>query len=287
MNMGLLSIGFMRPEMHTLSLQSLKECRGYKDLYVRVVLDKAPFNVVGRENLEKILPNADFREREQPLGMNGNVLISIQEMFNDGYDSVIVLEEDIVVSKDFLEFHRYCHEEFDWEDLNVMCCTGYTRSNGSSDKIHLYSWYIPDGVSWKKSTWNMVVPHIPESYRMRFATIMEFKLWMLRIANPTFRTLIPNIKKHEPDYMKEFTVSEMPKCHTQDGLLNAIRASKGMKTLSPESSRCQDIGIYGQCQPKGYEKIADVTNRDNWTQSGWYTEGFKEDHEWTDLELKV
>jgi hypothetical protein len=193
------------------------------------------------------------------------------------YDSVCVLEDDILCSADFLDYHYYVQERFDLEKFKVFTTTGYAKrpvTTGTDVKelvgaLNLRTWYSPDGVVFTRPVWDRVLPHITNAYFNNPRGYLD-----------QFRAVC---RKMQPRFEKATWLKDRHNSVLQAGLLNTLRASWGMYSLIPEVSRCQDIGVYGTNHPQKVNKGEDVSNETFWKEGGWYSRCFKESNDWGDL----
>jgi len=269
-----------RPHMFDLSLKHLAECRGAQHIPIHVYLDGGRTSESEIQNIidkyKDKFAATSLTCRPVNWGLTRNILISVQETFARGYDVVCLLEDDVLCSKDFLEYHKRCHTTLDFEKLNLLAIAGYTKEGpkaadgmNPAEAIFLQQWYTPDGVSFRRNEWNLVEERMKDYLRDPIGTLNSMK---------------DAVIKAEPQ-RQDMWVGNMPKYVAQAGYIQRIRAARGMKIVCPCMSRCQDIGFYGTHEPSGLKVYTgiDPYDKENWKRSHWYTDRFQEDYQWKEL----
>ena len=272
---GILSIGYNRPALHKLGLSYLSKCYELEDWHVHILLDKGSNVTILNELVSLVSRGKTVESTVRParFGLDRNILLGIQETFQKFKDIqyLLVLEEDVLVSRDILRFMRVCAEGFDWDALDVCSATGYRGGTpGSANQVHLDNWYVPDATMFRRTDWDAIYKLIPSHY----------------YTNPksSFIGLEQKVRVYEPQWADRYWRNgEYIGPTSQDGLIGVIMAILNKRMLVANRSRCQDVGFYGQHEQKGDPN--DLLNRELWKKSGWYVDSFEEDHIWDKLEL--
>lgn len=283
MRFAVACIGHSRPEMWKYSTRALAKCRRADEIDVYMFVDGGGMRQdravkLAAEGEGKFASGPHLIFRPRNWGLSKNILEALRECFNAGYDVVCLLEDDVIPSRDFLELHFYCHEEFDHEKHKIFSVVGYTKNKldtgdmgKSTNVVRLQQWYSPDGVSFSRRIWNKIGRYIDDRY----------------YKNPLGMTnkLKAGIKRAEPGFIKKQWAGGKYKHSKQAGYLQALRAWFGMYCLVPCVSRCQDIGFYGVHQRQKRHKGERLLGGKNWKRSPWYSRCFEENRSWDQLML--
>lgn len=284
MRMAIASIGWNRAEIQKYSLRYLNKCRNKNKIDLFVFIDGGGMNSKKASHmLRKVRgynsgPHLIFRDKN--LGLSRNILYALREMFESGYDIVCLLEDDVLVSQDFIDYHIYCHQNLQLGKHDIFSVSGYIKEKQDVGKVaapeglRLRKWYFPDGVSFSRYVW--------DKYIMRHITDVYF-----RDKKGTIDTLKPQILKKEPEFVNKQWVKDGYRHKEQAGYLNAIRAYYGMSIIVPAVSRCQDIGFYGYHQRQKSNKGEKIKDKNNWKKSMWYSKCWSEDYSWDKLTVIV
>lgn len=284
MKLGIISVGFNRPELQEQSLKSLAAARWFDHSNVSLVLaldhskeKQRIMNVV--RDMQRLGTIPQHKEtiilsRPERYGLSRNILEALREMFEDyNFDLACILEDDVIVSKDFIQFHLYCQEKFKLITRRIFTVSGYTkiaRANAEPDAVTPVDWYCPDGVCFSRPDWRLLRPFVTEEF----------------YKNPAeyFDTLYPLIEEANPQFAELQWKNGLYEHLAQAGLINAVRAMHRCKQLVSALSRCQDTGSYGFHQKFKTAKDLERMKKEMARQFEWHSEAFHDDYEWTDLE---
>ena len=107
------------------------------------------------DRTRSLIKNIDWCEvyveyKEENTGLANSVINGVSKVFNKGYDSVIVLEDDCIPHKDFINFMNKCFEFYN-EDEEVMhiCGFGLPINKNIGDDLYI----TPYPGSWGWGTW--------------------------------------------------------------------------------------------------------------------------------------
>ncbi len=89
--------------------------------------------------------------REKNLGLSQSIILGIDEMF-DEYDAVICLEDDLIVSEDFLNFMSKKLKKYA-DDLRIWSISGYAPYLSSLGNIDCDTFLAYRACSWGWGTW--------------------------------------------------------------------------------------------------------------------------------------
>ncbi len=93
-------------------------------------------------------------ERKKNLGLAKSIISGVTEVI-DKYDTVIVLEDDLVTSPKFLTYMNYLFNEYD-NQKNIFSITGYNHPKSLmkiSDNYPYDVYFNPRACSWSWGTW--------------------------------------------------------------------------------------------------------------------------------------
>ena len=281
------SIGYNRPEMQHLSLEYLARCPEAKATHLYIYIDGG--NGMPKARAEEIAEyfEPDFhtitlKYHENHVGLSRNILGAMGDALEgrliDEYGAVCIMEDDVLVSRDFLKYQNYMQEHviLDFEDTFTV--TGFVKFRQKPGGRNLtdeeavksvvsYRWYTPDGVVINTRDWKKISPHVTEEY---YTTPHKY---LDRFAE----RLCPN---KDEGFWKEGK-HRFPQ---QAGLINTIRDYHDYRQVVPCVSRCQDIGVYGHNQKQKTHKGEDITSEEFQKQAGWNSGCFQENYEWDKLE---
>jgi hypothetical protein len=164
------SIGFNRPELHEISLDFLSLCRRKDEVDVYIYIDdfKDDARTANLVNHAKGFNKVEFVPRTGRYGLSRNIMYALLETADKGYDYVILLENDVVVSKDFLELFIYVGTHFDLRELKCMLMCSYRPGTGSGplkgvpliQALYRSNWYFPLGPGFPKFAIDIMRPYI-------------------------------------------------------------------------------------------------------------------------------
>lgn len=93
--------------------------------------------------------NYIFKEKNQ--GLANSVISGVTEIINK-YDKVIVLEDDLIVAEDFLEYMNEALTVFECRE-DIWSISGYTPQLKNLDEIDEDIYLVKRGCSWGWGTW--------------------------------------------------------------------------------------------------------------------------------------
>ena len=281
------STGYNRPEMQDLSLEYLAKCPEAKNTPVHLYIDHGmSLNEAEalRSKYKSSFKEVHLEYRPTKFGLSRNILLALKHMF-ETYDLVCLLEDDILVSNDFLKYHQYIQNNFITDDIFTVSGYARHRVNNKLENpvsiIYKLSGYYPDGVVFNRKDFEIIKPYINEDF-FKTAGRVDSKYW---------EQFYDDCLKHEEEFVK-FCWPEGkkgPRKYTaQDGLLNTIRSILGKRVIAPEISRCQDIGTYGTHTKQKFSKGENVKDEEFWSRQDnvWYSRCFSVDNKWDKLYIQ-
>lgn len=271
MNVVLLPI-YNRPEFLHFVVNSIVEARRY-DEYKYVIVAEHSYDQRCKEIIGRIKSEMEIIERSVKFELTKNILEGMKYAFSKTDDYVIIIEDDVMVSKDFFEFTDYVNKNYN--DDNLLSITGSPQwAHNSIKEIFKVHFYVPWGVSISKGMFDKyILQHCNDDY------------YQNRVSHLT--NTFPNSA-----YGSKWTA--------QAGLIQRIREEHGLYCIKPSVARCAHIGLYGRFRPllntsfksMSFEDrikfLQDVIkDKDKMRSFGKYKDYWTidDDHEWEELSL--
>lgn len=284
MTTAIASICFDRPEFHEQSLESLAACRGAEGYDLLIFCDQGgrcyPTLPEIVRRFEPHFKSLELRTHPPRKDLRGiHILQDYDYIFGVlGYERLILVEEDVIVSADLLRFVERaealaCSGPADvfsvctFEQDAFLCPGGVNRDAA----IHFYPWFSPWGVSmsrriWERYCWPMVERYIRDPFA-------------------AFAKLRPMFGPEHLEKLMGHPMPAKPYAPCQDILLNMIRAASGLVSVYPLMSRSQHIGWYGRNMRVKTAQGRDPRDPKNHALTPNYTAQFRKDYAWNDLEV--
>ena len=102
MRIALCSIGYDRHNILHHSMKSLLQCDGIDGVSWTLYVDGD-----SHPHFINEFP-CKYVSRKVHIGLTKNILFAMQEQFGLGYEVVIIVEDDVIVSSDFIRFVKCC-----------------------------------------------------------------------------------------------------------------------------------------------------------------------------------
>lgn len=197
-------------------------------------------------------------------GNSYNVISGIKDCLKMGADLLHIVEEDILVSRGYFQYHEAMHEVAPTA-FAVSACRNQNQIRPVSAAAYLHASYQSLGVSLRAEVAERVAAHDTPSY---YGNMVGY-------------------------CAKVFTSSIIPAGHAeQDGLINRIRESAGGRTVYTTRPRAFHAGFHGYNRPGTRLSGGSVAERAARILSMTTDEmnalaGDLKDHEVIDLEEKL
>lgn len=213
--------GRNRPEFFYPTMESLVKNPGVNDYGLLFALendvDQRYFDIIETFKDGLKMETVKWPER---YGLTKGILEGLKLASSKSDEYVILLEDDVVVSRDFLRFLDYCYRHFYTADGDIATIgTTTNRELGRVDSVYKEQWYLPWGVLIPKHFFNkFLLDHCNEAYYQ-------------------------NSKKYANEYYpKESEGREVE----QAGLVLRIMIKNDLYQILPEVPRSLEIGVYGK-----------------------------------------
>lgn len=164
MTTAVLLFVFNRPEHTGLVLESLRRQSVHLDADIIVYVDKPYYSkdIELNKNVLKVLDswsdsfNLNIIKRKSNYGIKLNITDGVSECLKD-YDSVIVIEDDIVLHPQFMEFMIGSLYKYQYDNsINTICGYQYPNINLPNSKLYgaLFHRFNPWGWATWKNKWS-------------------------------------------------------------------------------------------------------------------------------------
>ena len=152
---------FKRPRHLRKAIKTHKKIEGLK--YFAFIdyseMQKKIYEIIDEANIYDVI----FK-RPESIGLNESIKRGIQHIFNLGYDAVIVLEDDLLLADDAMEFLKFSLEMYHPLVFSVSCHKGLPldpRFRCWAWGIHRSNW---DSIDWSvkpkeknRDSWDVIV----------------------------------------------------------------------------------------------------------------------------------
>lgn len=230
--------GRNRPEFFYLAMESLVKNPEIKDYGLLFALendvDQRYFDIIQTFSDGLKLEIVKWPER---YGLTKGILEGLKIAFSKSDEYVILLEDDVVVSRDFLRFLDYCYRRFYKPDGDIAAIGASTnRAIGIVSRVYKDRWYLPWGVLIPKYFFNkFLLEHCNDSYyqsSQKYADEYYPKeLHGKDQWNLPWGVLKPGHSFNEIE---------------QAGLILRIMLKNNLYQILPEVPRSLEIGFYGK-----------------------------------------
>lgn len=213
--------GYNRPEFFYLTMESLMKNPEVKDYRLLFTLasdvDQHYFDII-ESFADGLKPEiVKWSERN---GLTKDVLEGLKLASSKSEEYVILLEDDVVVSRDFLRFLDYCYRQFYSEDGDIASIgTTTNRAIGRVGHVYKEQWYFPWGVLIPKHFFNrFLLEHCNDSYYL-----------------------------HSKEYADRYYRKESEGREVEQGMLILrVMLKNNLYQILPEVPRSLEIGFYGK-----------------------------------------
>jgi hypothetical protein len=213
--------GRNRPEFFYLVMESLVKNPEVKDYGLLFTLasdvDQNYFDII--KTFADGLKMEIVKEPKR-YGLTKGILEGLKMAFRRADEYVIVLEDDVLVSRDFLRFLDYCYRKFCGEASDIASVgTTTNRVIGKADSVYKEQWYLP---------WGTLIPrYFFDNFLLEHCTEVYYQ----------------NSKRYADRY---YPLESMGVAVEQAGLIRRIMLKNNFYQILPEVPRSLEIGFYGK-----------------------------------------
>lgn len=239
---------YNRPEYLRLCLEYLSKARGINNKIIWICIDRG--NSLIREFYEVLndFRELDFSVKVRPehsyLGNTFNTLEAYKEAYKTDANLVYLVEDDVLVTPDFFEWHE------EVQNKNDLICSVAYRCSRNSNRLRSYEHdpeayfisskdYASIGVCWKREKLDYITTHANSEY---------------------YKDLVGYLKKHFPN-------NKFSSCFTeQDGLVMRLLGETHGYVAWPFVPRAYHFGVWGYNRPRGsrlsYQEIKEMIHNE-------------------------
>lgn len=246
---ALLIFGWNRPQYMQLMLKTV---RRNKKLDTFIYLDYCQ-DVMKTKKLVALcklyLPHANIIVRQRRYGCQNNIDLARLQTFNKGYDRIIVLEDDFLISDNYFQLLQ---NALDWCEQNcpkicmIIGWTGfsnyksYNKNNFkpyelSFSRMHMLGYIL------SKNGWSKMYNYYKQYMQITKNCLIDYNPNVINKLKQFFRTLPVNINKSQQWKIK---FQNQP-CYGQDRATIACMYAAGIHRANFNLSRLQYIGFVG------------------------------------------
>jgi len=212
--------------LHLELLSQATDIRKYPVIFV----SEHPQNPEVMRLLQTFPGDKEFITRPTNFGLTKNILEGFKYAMSKASHYIIVLLDEVMISKDFLKFTNYCYHHFYTPDL--LSVTGYSETEGKHNEVEYHAWYQDYGMLITKTAFDKyILPHCNEQY---------------------YKNRDHYLQTHFPGIFEK-------RWNEQSGLIQRVRVKHKLRILKSCVCRSMPIGIYGgrsksMLQTKAYEE---------------------------------
>ena len=221
---------YRRPEFLYLCLLMIRQAEHWQDYKYRVCLDQG-FDWLCRDVIKwAIAEGMDIDEQQTnytgyTMGKQSyNVMHNLVKAASDTAEYVYMIEDDIMVSNQFFNWHRAAHATDEDVCCYIASANNNTKFNTTYDREAYYVGVKADyqglGISYKKDfILNHIAPHDKREY---------------------YQHPINYCKRHFADSFIGNAFAE------QDGLIRRVMERNDLRAMFPHVPQCYHAGYYGK-----------------------------------------
>lgn len=160
------------------------------------------------------VPDHDFH------GNTYNAMEAFRWAFNEGFDRIFYIEDDVMIHPDFFAWHRAQHDL--WPKIFATMAWVFNRHAPLVDDVMFQPWYYAIGTCFTRRKLALVVEH----------------------ANPKYYADMPGYVERtfpESQLNTPFGIQH----YEQDGLIQRVLDVDKTQTISPGITKCTHMGSFG------------------------------------------
>jgi hypothetical protein len=153
-------------------------------------------------------------------GNSYNALEALRWAYNEGFDRVFYVEDDVMVHPDFFAWHRGQHEM--WPRIFATMAWIFNRHAPITEDVMFQPWYYAIGTCFARKKLELVVQHANPKYYADMVGYVE--------------RVFPGSQLNTPFGIQHYE---------QDGLIQRVLDVDKTQTISPGITKCSHIGSFG------------------------------------------
>lgn len=153
-------------------------------------------------------------------GNSYNTMEALRWAYNEGFDRVFYVEDDVMVHHDFFAWHRFQHDL--WPRVFATMAWIFNRHAPITDDVMFQPWYYAIGICIARKKLELIIQHATPKYYADMPGYVE----------KTF----PGSQLNTPFGIQHYE---------QDGLIQRVLDVDKTQTISPGITKCSHIGSFG------------------------------------------
>lgn len=174
------------------------------------------FDVAKGNTQINFVPDHDYH------GNTFNTMEALRWAYNEGWDRVYLIEDDVMVHPDFFDWHRAIHNDEDHRDLFASMAWVFNRIAPITNDLLFQPWYYSIGTCFTRKKLELIVEHSTPRYYEDMQGYIE----------KTF----PKSNLNSPFGIQHFE---------QDGLIQRVLDVDHTFTVAPGIAKCSHVGFFG------------------------------------------
>lgn len=263
MRTALALLGYNRPDYFERCAKSLAGNTHFDEVDCFAFLDGGPQSQLTYylPSIKRFIPRCELHPRDKNLGCGRNAILARQYLFETlKYDNVIVVEDDVVLTKDYIRFLLALADwAQDYSELGIISAFSPILHPPGTKDCRASDVFLGD-TNWisylmPKATWEKLSPDLLE-YADRFLQqdyqhrdhkkIREWVTYKLFRSSPEalYNSAIPSeVVLFWQKQVNKFFIGKG--ATGQDGVTCAMLVRHGLAKLATRVNRCIHIGLHG------------------------------------------
>lgn len=224
---------YHRPELLFYCLSLIRHFE--PDIPIAIFPDRGSLDDLELVNAEEAFSGIQWHwvPKHEYGGNTFNVMEAYRWAYNEGFEQIYLIEDDVMIHPDFFKWHRAQHDDDENEDLFASMAWIFNRHAPIEEMDLRQPWYYSIGVCFQRSMLEYVVRHSSPLYYADMAGYVRKNFKDSPLNDPQ------NLMHYE-----------------QDGLIQRVLDQMKLQTVSPGIAKCTHLGFYGY--NRGWECESDI-----------------------------
>ena len=233
-------VAFNRPGMLKETLSNLSRCENLDDREIHLYVD-GPRNVADESKINAVIEvakewGADLKIKRRNTNLGGvpNMIAAVSEMLEQ-YGRVIIIEDDILVSRSFLTFMDAALARYE-NNSKIWAINGYVDPKMTLPRLYKKDYFLaPRHSAWGWGTW-----------KDRWAAVdFEIKDWTMRRSD---ESLVRELNVAGGDIVKMLDAEAAGELNAWDVQCTYYMRKNGLYTLRPRLTMTKNNGFGTECE---------------------------------------
>ena len=233
-------VAFNRPGMLKETLSNLSRCENLDDREIHLYVD-GPRNVADESKINAVIEvakewGADLKIKRRNTNLGGvpNMIAAVSEMLEQ-YGRVIIIEDDILVSRSFLTFMDAALARYE-NNSKIWAINGYVDPKMTMPRLYKKDYFLaPRHSAWGWGTW-----------KDRWAAVdFEIKDWTMRRSD---ESLVRELNVAGGDIVKMLDAEAAGELNAWDVQCTYYMRKNGLYTLRPRLTMTKNNGFGTECE---------------------------------------